>query len=139
MNRSITEKRFFNNILKTENGCWEWQASKTRFGYGKFKSFNQQLAHRVSYILHYGTLDKDICVLHKCDNPPCVNPEHLFTGSIEDNNKDRASKGRTVVYNTFKTHCKRGHEFNEKNTYIRKSGRRMCRVCEKLRIRNSRR
>jgi hypothetical protein len=130
MNIEITKKRFNENIFKTKTGCWEWQKAITPDGYGKFKSFNEQLAHRVSWRLHRGDIGKNLCVLHKCDNPPCVNPEHLFLGTLSENNKDRTFKGRTVIYNSSKTHCKRGHIFDEKNTYLRKTGRRLCRVCE---------
>ena len=52
------------------------------------------LAHRFSYELHYGKFDKSLCVLHKCDNPPCVAPDHLFLGTKADNNKDRDRKNR---------------------------------------------
>lgn len=82
-------------IKLDENGCWVWQKAKHKQGYGNF-SYKRKclLAHRVSWMLHYGELDKDILVLHKCDNPPCVNPEHLFLGTDRDNVKDSISKGR---------------------------------------------
>ena len=135
MNLETTKKRFYNNILKIENGCWEWQKSRNLKGYGYFQTLGQRLAHRVSYIIHNGEFDKKLCVLHRCDNPPCVNPDHLFLGTVNDNNKDRHAKGRTVTpnHNFFKTHCKRGHEFNKENTYVKKNGGRECRKCITLR------
>lgn len=127
-------KRFYNNILKVESGCWEWQAAKGHKGYGKCKYFGETLAHRVSFIIHHGPLlGSKMCVLHKCDNPPCVNPDHLFIGTLDDNNKDRAAKGRTVTVNQLKTHCKIGHEYDLKNTYIRSGGQRMGRKCACIR------
>jgi hypothetical protein len=123
------EVKFYKSIVKLEVGCWEWQSFRNDQGYGNFKVLGETLAHRVSYILHRGKIPENICVLHRCDNPSCVNPDHLFLGTWADNNKDRHKKGRTVIYNSLKTHCKRGHEFNERNTYYRKSGNRLCRAC----------
>lgn len=124
------QKRFTANYkIDKFTGCWEWTAFKNEQGYGKFKAINQQLAHRVSWILHIGYLDPKSCVLHKCDNTSCVNPQHFFEGDRDANNKDRAAKGRSVTPNMNLTHCKRGHEFNEENTIIRKAGTRLCRLC----------
>ncbi len=77
--------------------CWEWQGGKHSFGYGVF-SIDRKLiyTHVFSYELENGTVPKGLCVLHECDNPPCVNPAHLFTGTIIDNNKDMLLKGRTA-------------------------------------------
>lgn len=127
-----TVHRFNAGISKTSKGCWEWKGATSVDGYGKFKSFGEQLAHRVSWVLHRGNIPDGKCVLHKCDNPPCVNPEHLFIGTKDDNNKDRALKGRTIIHNSLKKYCKRGHEFNEENTYYRKSGARLCRSCSAM-------
>lgn len=130
LGREKFEKRFFSKILITESGCWEWQGSKTKFGYGKCKYFGEQLAHRVSFILHQGPLlGSEMCVLHRCDNPPCVNPSHLFVGTTDTNNKDRAAKKRNNHRNELKTHCKRGHEFDEINTVVRGINKRSCRIC----------
>ena len=86
----------------TETGCWEWEGAKYRKGYGHFRRvfdgvWKMYKAHRFSYeYFNNGgnLLDKDICVCHKCDNPGCVNPEHLFVGSTQDNIKDKIAKGR---------------------------------------------
>jgi len=125
---------FWSAAKTVDSGCWEWQRSKTLQGYGKFKRVKgQQLAHRAAWILvHERPLSKDICVCHTCDNPSCVNPNHLFLGTKLDNNRDRAAKGRSVTPNMNLTHCKRGHEFNESNTTIRKSGTRLCRICNNM-------
>lgn len=77
------------------DGCWEWQALKTPTGYGRFCIGSKwYLAHRVSYAMHH-RVDPDILlVCHKCDNPACVNPDHLFLGEHVDNIRDMMNKGR---------------------------------------------
>lgn len=77
------------------SGCWLWAGCVDRKGYGEFRFRGRsQFAHRVSFILHHGEIAKGLCVLHRCDNPSCVNPEHLFLGSVADNNDDMRRKGR---------------------------------------------
>jgi hypothetical protein len=77
------------------NGCTEWVAGKTSDGYGVINFNNKSLlAHRVAIELFLGLNPERMLVCHKCDNRSCVNPEHLFLGSQEDNMKDMKSKGR---------------------------------------------
>lgn len=78
-------------------GCWNWTASKTSDGYGRVGDRNKKLklAHRVSYELHCGAIPDGLHVLHRCDNPACVNPSHLFLGTNIDNINDKVSKGRS--------------------------------------------
>jgi len=83
------------SIEITSSGCWEWKKSKHKQGYGNFPYKRKcLLAHRVAWMLFNGELNEDILVLHKCDNPPCCNPEHLFLGTDYDNVKDSIFKGR---------------------------------------------
>lgn len=133
--RKDVKTDFWSAAKTVDSGCWEWQRLRCPKGYGRFKRVKgEQLAHRAAWVLtHDRPLLKDICVCHTCDNPSCVNPNHLFLGTRDDNNKDRASKGRTVIHNSSKTHCKRGHEFTEENTYKVLTGGRKCRRCESLR------
>ncbi len=87
--------RFWDKVKKTD-GCWEW-TGWTRESYGRIKTGGGafQTAHRVSWELHNGAIPPGLFVLHKCDNPKCVRPDHLFMGTKADNNHDRHSKGRS--------------------------------------------
>jgi hypothetical protein len=91
-------RRFWAKVYKTE-GCWFWIAGKNQHGYGKIsrtRKAGPERAHRISWELNYGPIPDGLCVLHKCDNPPCVRPEHLFLGTKRDNHDDMVKKGRMV-------------------------------------------
>lgn len=86
--------RFWSKV-DTSGDCWIWTATKNRRGYGQFYYEGRlQLAHRVAYKLTYGPVDDDIHVLHRCDNPSCIRPDHLFLGTQRDNVQDMIGKGR---------------------------------------------
>lgn len=91
------EERFWDHILIGET-CWAWTGGKDSFGYGKLwrglGKTGRALAHRVSWELFYGPIPPGLQVLHRCDNPFCVCPGHLFLGTQKDNMVDMVFKGR---------------------------------------------
>lgn len=91
-----TKSRFESKIYRCPtSGCWLWTGCVNKKGYGKIgNSGKTDKAHRVAWELYVGGIDGELCVLHKCDVPSCCNPKHLFLGTVLDNNRDMASKGR---------------------------------------------
>jgi len=87
--------RFWAKVAKSE-GCWEWQAGRNKRGYGAFHPRHgvSILAHRMVWELSFGPIPTGSFVCHRCDNPPCVRPDHLFLGSNADNMQDMTAKGR---------------------------------------------
>lgn len=94
---SGVEQRFEDKYIpEPMSGCWLWTAYVAPSGYGKISvNYVSKYAHRLSYEFANGKIDSGACVLHKCDNRICVNPDHLFLGSREENNLDRVKKGRS--------------------------------------------
>jgi hypothetical protein len=78
------------------NGCWLWLRERNNKGYGRFRDYGRRwiLAHRWNYLMFNGAIPPGRCVLHSCDTPACVNPEHLFLGTKKDNSQDMVRKGR---------------------------------------------
>ena len=91
------QERFEEKFTKAD-GCWEWTACRDKWGYGRLQfSEKMQGAHRVAYQLYVGEIPDGLCVLHHCDNPSCVRPDHLFLGTNDDNVRDRDGKGRGAI------------------------------------------
>lgn len=97
-----TIDRFWRKVRKTES-CWLWIGSKRNKGYGAFVwstsagDIIQGRAHRFAWEMAFGPVPSGLCVLHTCDNPSCVRPEHLWIGTKSDNNRDMLTKGRRVL------------------------------------------
>ena len=108
--------------------CLVWTTAHNIDGYGRFH-FNKKLwmAHRLAYTLQNGEIPSKMQILHMCDNPPCINVNHLFLGSNRDNVDDKVFKNRQA--RNYKTHCKNNHEYTSENTLVRKQGWKECRMC----------
>lgn len=91
----LTSEDMLRTNSEAVNGCWVWTGTKNYFGYGVFSvGEKKQMAHRVSYEHFKGPIPEGMVVMHSCDNPSCVNPEHLSVGSKTDNNRDAVKKNR---------------------------------------------
>lgn len=119
----------FMQKIKVEGECWIWQGPIDGKRYGFYWTGKTSWkAHRWAYYKTTGVHPKKKQVCHKCDNPRCVNPDHLFLGTNHDNSMDMLRKGR--FYNQKKTHCPRGHAYDM--VLQTKSGlgiERRCRTC----------
>lgn len=122
------QRRFDNKVAPEPNtGCWLWYGGTNEHGYGIFFADGRfQKAHRLAYRWAHGDFDQSLDVLHSCDNPACVNPDHLRLGTHADNMRDMARRGRQ--WQQKQAHCKRGHPLTADN---RSNSSQRCLICRR--------
>lgn len=137
------EERFWPKVnVFGQDECWLWTGANSR-GYGQITvDGKKRKATQVSWEIYHGKpFPTGLMACHTCDNPRCVNPAHIWPGTMSQNIRDAVSKGRHVAANApwrrGITHCKRGHEFTSENTYRTCHGFRACRECLKIHRANS--
>jgi hypothetical protein len=94
--KEIVDK-FWSKVDRKSSGCWEWKGvfyQGRRYGRFLVRKGVEYRAHRFSYLLAHGDIPKDLFICHSCDNPCCVNPEHLWAGTHLENEQDKTEKGR---------------------------------------------
>ena len=126
-------------IPEPNSGCWLWMgATDGIYGYGKVnqKAHGEKQAYRAVYVKHKGPIPEGLVLDHLCRNPSCVNPEHLEPVTQHENMRrghylDGLRLGGTLgsIRRKERTHCRKGHEWNEKNTATQSNGARKCRRC----------
>jgi hypothetical protein len=149
MGRPHTEKElialFWMQVkVNKETSCWEWQGTKDGHGYGTFSlgGGKSEKASRFSWQYYNGEIPDGLFACHICDNPPCVNPNHLFLGTATDNMQDMIAKGRAGWQKKIrkpdrcKDQCKNGHLMIDDNIRIintKRGPRRVCKLCQDAR------
>lgn len=132
--------------LKTRKGadneCWPWVGVKDQRGYGQIHANGKRIkATCFSWELFHGAkFPSAMEACHSCDNPNCVNPKHIWPGTHRENMLDAAKKQRLFIPPRPKTrdqrpvvtHCYRGHEYSEENTYLTRRGAKVCKICRKM-------
>lgn len=123
--RFMSKVKFFE-----KNKCWNWNGWLDKNGYGNFRYGPAKIrSHRFSYMISKGAIPTNMLICHTCDNPSCVNPDHLYAGTPKQNTIDSVVRKRHVE--ARKTHCKNGHAFAVGILYRNNFGKRVCGICNK--------
>lgn len=139
--KKTLDERFHEKVMPVpESGCWLWVGStNSKNGYGYFGVGSKNyLAHRVSYQMHVGHIADGLQIDHLCKVRCCVNPAHLEAVTAAVNFNRGVGRRNGARFQSGKTHCVNGHEFNSENTSLDVAGRRTCRVCWRTRARKYR-
>lgn len=132
MNGALLERLLASTIPEPNTGCALWLGHVNERGYGQTHVQGKVMkAHRAAWIAVNGPLAEGLCVLHRCDQPSCVRPDHLFVGTQAENVHDCIAKGRRMSDRT--THCPNGHPYGAEKTRRRGSNARRCATCEQKR------
>jgi hypothetical protein len=125
---------FWTHVSKT-GSCWLWSGYINRNGYGVASHLGRTMgAHRVAWILRYGSIDPALTIDHLCRVHACVNPDHMEQVTKRVNTMRGISP---MAIHARQTHCKSGHPFDEANTYVR-LGWRTCRACNRINVKRYR-
>lgn len=133
LDQQLKDKFIIEYNLKTKkvNSCVEWTGSIGTNGYGRISYKGKRYStHRLSYLVFNNIDPGNLFVCHSCDNKKCINKDHLWLGTCQENLLDMKIKGRSRNQNKNKTHCKNNHEFTYLTTIFR-SNKRICSICEK--------
>lgn len=138
-------ERFFEKVDRSGD-CWIWNGSRDGKGYGSFYLEGRlHKAHRAAWMLLKGPIPDGIEACHRCDTPPCCNPDHIFLGTHAENMADARTKGRITWpddlsgtrHNGGKGYCPKGHPYVGDNLIVRRdTGHRECRACKREKNRN---
>jgi hypothetical protein len=131
------EERFWSKVKHTPDwdGCWLWTDKPHTHGYGRFhvSRGNRIMAHRLAYELLVGPIPDGFVIDHLCRVRLCVNPTHLEPVTQKENTRrGLAHELNKINHQTAKTHCPRGHAYDEANTYVDPDGARRCRACRRV-------
>lgn len=125
MTPDLLPERLASRVVVDGNGCWLWQAAKTRKGYGMAPApfAGERSAHRATYALLVGPIPSGHQIDHLCRVPSCINPQHLEAVTPEENRR------RSPLAPERRTHCPQGHPYEGDNLYVYTSGARACKAC----------
>jgi hypothetical protein len=143
---SIRDRLLAWSIPEPNSGCWLWLGALFNDGYGAMTANGKcRRAHRISYQEFVGPIPDGLHLLHSCDVPTCINPDHLRPGTPKDNKGDQISRNRHRGWSFVRSvnpprllFCKRGHDLSEPNIYWSKDGGRHCRQCTMTRAEQQR-